>query len=168
MSRKTVIVWDLDGTLADGKHRLHLLPTKDHNKTEAWRPFNLASCDDAPIWDNIELLRAQATVGFHIVILTGRSDEAMQMTKEWLARYYVPYNRLIMRGQDDNRTDIEFKGDRLRQIGLHNILCAFDDLEHVVKSFRKLGITCHQVTHYEDHEKHAHVKSQEENERDSK
>lgn len=160
---KRVIVWDPDGTLACGKHRLHLLPTKDYDKTESWEAFNMASADDAPIMDNIELLRSQHMVGYHIVILTGRADCAMQVTKDWLNRHWVPYHRLVMRPQDDNRKDIEFKTERLRAIGLGNVLCAFDDLEHVVKHIRSLGITCHQVTHYEEHERHAHLKSHEEN-----
>nr|UWD77036.1 MAG: acid phosphatase [Bacteriophage sp.] len=161
MNRKTVIVWDLDGTLRDGRHRLHLLPTGDYSNPDSWLPFNMACGGDSPIWDNIELLRSQAMAGYHIVLLTFCDDRAMQQTKEWLARHYIPYNRLIMRDIDGG-TDVDFKEQRLRSIGVNNILCMFDDSEHVVKHVRRMGITCHQVTHYEESEKHAHLKSSEE------
>lgn len=162
MTNKRVIVWDLDGTLACGKHRLHLLPTKDYDVPSSWDSFNLACVDDAPIQDNIDLLRSQFACGFHIVILTGRSDVAAQQTKDWLRKHMVPYGRLIMRGYDDSNTDVTFKEARLRAIGPQNILCAFDDLEHVAKHMRGMGITCHLVTHYDTDARTAAHKPREE------
>lgn len=147
---KKIIVWDLDGTLACGKHRLHLLPKpEDANVTSGWLRFNMAAGGDSPIEDNIKLMLTNAVAGYHTVILTGRSDDAMEITLDWLRKYEVPYTSLIMRPKDDHRKDIEFKEEKLREIGLDRILCCFDDLEHVVKHIRSLGVTCHQVTHYE-------------------
>lgn len=149
---KNIIVWDLDGTLACGKHRLPLLPKpEDAGVTSGWLRFNMAAGDDAPIEDNIKLVRSLYYSGHKIVILTGRSDDALVLTLDWLEQYEVPYNYLIMRPKYDNRKDIEFKEERLREIGLDNILCCFDDLEHVVRHVRSLGVTCHQVTHYDNH-----------------
>ncbi len=37
---KGIVIVDLDGTLSDGMHRLHLLPTKDLHLTESWSEFN--------------------------------------------------------------------------------------------------------------------------------
>ena len=157
---KNIIVWDLDGTLACGKHRLHLLPKpEDADVTSGWLQFNMAAGDDAPINDNIQLVQSLFRAGYKIVILTGRSDDAMVLTLDWLGQHEVPYNNLIMRPKSDHRKDIEFKEDRLRKVGLDNILCCFDDLEHVVKHIRSLGVTCHQVTHYEtDHQGHVVTK----------
>lgn len=145
---KTVI-FDLDGTLADGRHRLHLLPTKDYDKTESWAEFNLAAVDDLPFHDNIALCNA---LGYHykIVILTGRSDVARQVTLDWLWKHGVAFNELVMRKQSDNRKDTIIKEEYLRSIGLENILCCFDDLPHVAYHLRSLGLTCHLVTHYEE------------------
>lgn len=159
---KNVIIWDLDGTLSDGTHRIHLLPTKDYGNTKSWEAFNLASGDDTPFQDNIDLMNSLRYCGFDIVILTGRSDIAREITEKWLDDHGCHYDALIMRPFDDHRRDIDFKREELEAIGIDNILCAFDDAEHVVKFMRSLGITCHQVTHYEI--KHAHVKSHEENE----
>lgn len=147
---KTVI-FDLDGTLADGRHRLHLLPTKDYDKTESWTEFNLAAAGDLPFWDNIELCNLFALSGdYNVVILTGRSDVSRDITTEWLFHHGVRYNSLVMRSQSDNRKDTVIKEEYLRSIGLENILCCFDDLPHVAYHLRSLGLTCHLVTHYEE------------------
>ncbi len=41
--KERYVIVDFDGTLSDGKHRLHLLPTKDLHLTESWSEFNSAS-----------------------------------------------------------------------------------------------------------------------------
>ena len=144
------VIWDLDGTLADGRHRLHLLPTKDYDKTESWTEFNLAAVDDLPFWDNIELCNSLAECCYRVIILTGRSDVARQVTLDWLNKYGVFFDELVMRSQSDNRKDTVIKEEYLRSIGLENILCCFDDLPHVAYHLRSLGLTCHLVTHYEE------------------
>lgn len=146
---KNIVVFDLDGTLADGRHRLHLLPNKDDaHKDAAWNRFNLACVDDVPLRDNILLLRALLPK-FSIVILSGRGEVAMEHTSKWLDYYNVDYDELIMRPIGDCRKDVDFKEAELRKLGLDNILCCFDDLEHVAKHIRSLGVTCHLVTHYD-------------------
>lgn len=144
------VIWDLDGTLADGRHRLHLLPTKDYDKTESWTEFNLAAVDDLPFRDNIELCNSLWEAGYHIVILTGRSDIAREVTEYWLDEFCVGYDELVMRKQSDNRKDTVIKEEYLHSIGLENILCCFDDLPHIAYHLRSLGLTCHLVTHYEE------------------
>lgn len=146
---KNIVIWDLDGTLADGRHRLHLLPTKDYDKTESWTEFNLASVDDTPFQDNIQLCNAMGHGRYYTIILTGRSDVARTVTETWLKKQGVFYNELVMRSQSDNRKDTVIKEEFLRSIGLENILCCFDDLPHVAYHLRSLGLTCHLVTHYD-------------------
>lgn len=146
---KQIVIFDLDGTLADGRHRLHLLPTKDYHLTESWTEFNLAAMDDAPIKDNIQLCNALHR-HYYIIILTGRSDVARDITARWLQLHGVQYSELIMRSQSDNRKDVAIKEEYLRHIGLDKILCCFDDLPHVAYHMRGLGLTCHLVTHYEE------------------
>lgn len=151
---KDTYIFDLDGTLSDGRHRLHLLPAKeDAHKTHAWDAFNLAAGDDTPILDNIRLMNELYQFGKKIIILTGRSDVAKSITEKWLWEHGCNYNWLIMRPATDHRRDIEFKEDALTKIGLHKIVACFDDLEHVAKHMRKMGLTCHLVTHY-DTDKH--------------
>lgn len=147
---KDTYCFDLDGTLSDGRHRLHLLPSKDiANRTDSWDAFNLAAGDDMPILDNIRLMNELYQFGKRIIILTGRSDVAKHLTIKWLWEHGCNYNDIIMRPASDHRRDIEFKEEKLKEIGLERIVACFDDLEHVAKHIRKLGVTCHLVTHYD-------------------
>lgn len=149
---KNVIVFDLDGTLRDGTHRLHLLPTENLDRTESWNEFNLACGDDTPIADNIALLDMLCGSDTEnlILILTSCCDVARQITLDWLLDNHIYFDGLIMRPADDHRSDTEFKEAKLREIGLENIVCCFDDNPRVVRHIRSLGLTCHEVRHYEN------------------
>lgn len=154
---KPIVVCDLDGTLSDGTHRLHLLPTEDLHLTESWSEFNKAAFGDSPIKSTVAVVNGLWMSGFAIVILTGRSDEVMADTFKWLNENGVKYDTLIMRRKEDNRKDTIIKEEVLRAIGLENIVCAFDDSPNVVKHFRSLGITTYQVTEYD--KPHNHIQS---------
>lgn len=147
-SRKNIIVFDLDGTLANGKHRNHLVPKPDAaHETYAWDEHNLASVYDTPIQDTIDLCNVLEQT-HRIVILTGRCEVAREITEEWLRHHRVAYDNLIMRGRDDHRPDTLYKEEELLQLGLDNILCCYDDLEHVATHMRGLGLTCYLVNKY--------------------
>ena len=72
---RNICIFDLDGTLSDGTHRLHLLPKKDLHLTESWSEFNGASIGDSPIQSTIDVANALYRSGMTVIILTGRSDE---------------------------------------------------------------------------------------------
>lgn len=145
---KTVI-FDLDGTLADGKHRLHLLPTVDLHLTDSWNEFNRASKDDPPFQDTIDVCNIMARAGLRVIILTGRSDIVRAETEVWLERNSVLYSELVMRSHSDNRKDIIIKEEFLRnQVGLENIVAAWDDSPAVIEHLRRLGITTYAVCDY--------------------
>lgn len=152
-NRPGLYIWDLDGTLSDGRHRLHLLPKPDEaHRTEAWDAFSMAAFGDLPLSDNISLCNELAAAGYRILILTGRSDVSQDITMKWLKLHGVKYHEIIMRSKDDHRKDIEFKGQILEALLNQypfRIHAAFDDLEHVCKFIRSLGITCYQVAHYD-------------------
>lgn len=157
ITSKPIVIVDLDGTLSDGSHRLHLLPTENLHLTESWSEFNRAAAGDSPIKSTIAVINGLWVSGFAIVILTGRSDEVRYETCKWLNENGVKFDEIIMRRQEDNRKDTVIKEEALRAIGLDNIVCAFDDSPNVVKHFRRLGITTYQVTEYD--KPHAHIQS---------
>ena len=108
---RNICIFDLDGTLSNGNHRLHLLPKKDLHLTESWTAFNMAAGGDAPITDTIRVMRAMRTAGFIVIILTGRSDEAREITEKWLVQNGAShYDLLIMRSASAARKDTVLKG----------------------------------------------------------
>lgn len=153
-------IFDLDGTLADGKHRLHLLPTVDLHLTDSWNEFNRASKDDSPIHSTIEVCNIMARAGLRVIILTGRSDIVRAETEAWLERNSVLYSELVMRSHSDNRKDIIIKEEFLRnKVGLENIVAAWDDSPAVIEHFRRLGITTYAVCDYGAAEHRTDLKS---------
>lgn len=156
---KNICIFDLDGTLSNGNHRLHLLPKKDLHLTESWTAFNMAASGDAPITDTIRVMEAMRAAGFIVIILTGRSDEAREITEKWLVQNGAShYDLLIMRSASDNRKDTVIKEEVLRKIGIERIVAAWDDSPTVIAHFRSLGITTYQVCDYGEN-LHDHLKS---------
>lgn len=156
--KQKVIIVDYDGTLSDGKHRLHLLPTKDLHLTESWSEFNSAAKYDKPIIDTIAVINAMYEAGYAVIILTGRSDEVRSESIYWLQKYGVSFDWLIMRRAEDNRKDTVIKEEVLRAIGLENIVACWDDSPNVIAHLRGLGLTVYQVIDYGD-QLHDHLKS---------
>lgn len=146
---KGVVIVDLDGTLACGKHRLHLLPKSDLHLTESWVEFNSACVHDDAISDTIGVVDNLQASNI-IIILTGRSDHAESETIHWLADNNVKYDYLVMRSRFDNRKDTTIKEEFIMQVGIENILCAFDDSPNVIGHLRGMGITTYAVTSYQD------------------
>lgn len=149
-NNKPVYCFDYDGTLSNGSHRLHRLPTKDLHLTDSWSEFNRLSIHDEPIESTIQVMNSLFDSGAFIIILTGRSDEVCEISTQWLHDAGAKYNVMVMRQADDNRKDTIIKEEFLRYIGLHRITAAFDDSPSVIAHFRSLGITTYQVCDYGD------------------
>lgn len=145
-----VYCFDYDGTLSDGSHRLHKLPTKDLHLTESWADFNRMSEYDEPIESTIQVMNSLYDSGAYIIILTGRSDDVCDVSTQWLHDAGAKYNVMIMRQESDNRKDTIIKEEFLRYIGLHRITAAWDDSPNVVAHLRSIGITTYQVCDYGD------------------
>lgn len=154
-----VFIFDYDGTLSDGGHRLAYLPTENLHLTESWSEFNRLSQFDAPFEDTIQVMKACHQIGL-VIILTGRSDEVQVISQNWLTDNGADcYDFLVMRSASDNRKDTVIKEEFLRSIGLERIIAAWDDSPKVIEHFRSLGITTYQVCDYGEKANHAHLQS---------
>jgi len=141
-------VFDIDGTLADCSHRIHLI----NSEKKDWRAFFATVSDDKPIEHMIELAkRLWATAP--LVFVSGRSDECQNDTSLWLEQQgfgFVKQSKpryLYMRRAGDHRPDHLIKSeilDELLRDGFQPIM-AFDDRNQVVKMWRERGIPCAQV-----------------------
>lgn len=157
MQLKDTVVVDLDGTLADGRWRLHLMPPPEkRHLDEAWAEFNLAGIDDPAFQDTVDIVNALALT-YRIIIVTGRGAIAREVTEDWLEQTGVVYDKLIMREIGDCRQDTEVKRSALEDIGLDNIVCAFDDLPHICDFMRDLGLTVYEVTRYPEDNEYVHA-----------
>jgi hypothetical protein len=153
-----VFIFDYDGTLSDGTHRLHALPTENLHLTESWEEFNRLSAFDEPFECTIAVMNSLYNSGGFVIVLTGRSDSVVEESTQWLHDAGAKYHVMVMRGRDDNRKDTVIKEEFLRYIGIERITAAWDDSPKVIEHFRSLGITTYQVCDYGD-KTHAHLQS---------
>ena len=152
------IVFDLDGTLADGKHREHHLAKSPKD----WDAYFEACDGDTPIRHVVQVFLALTGDGHYVEVWSGRSegkdDSLRHKTLKWLldecgilgtleGPHGRGFARLLMRSHGDRRPDVELKREWLNDARATD--CApdlvFDDRDSVVAMWRAEGIPCFQV-----------------------
>ena len=81
---------------------------------------------------------------YDLQILTGRNEAFRKVTETWLTWNEIPFNRVLMRADKDNRPDNIIKGEILAQLLSEgrDIAFAIDDRQQVVDMWRANGVTC--------------------------
>jgi hypothetical protein len=133
------VIFDIDGVLADGEHRLHLI----HRPDPDWEEFFRAAQDDPPFPAMVRLNHAvAATTG--IALITGRPERIRTLTERWLRRHGIEWNVLLMRGNDDRRPDTITKREAHDRLGIYGYrpFLAIEDRPSVVAMWRMLGLSC--------------------------
>lgn len=141
------IIMDIDGTLADGAHRVHLLPEGEARKSaEAWQAWYDAGAGDKLNGEIAELNNAMAD-SCQVIIITGRQESHRKLTQDWLTRHGIHWDELLMRESGDHRDDWVVKRELLQRLRANgfNILFAVEDRKQVVKMWREEGVRCLQV-----------------------
>jgi len=132
-TRKDVIC-DIDGTLCDITQRLNFVKDSD---SKNWKAFFADIPNDKPREDVIARVR-ELSKEFNIVLVSGRPDDYKKETIEWLAKYNVPYETLMMRQGGDRRDDDIVKKEILDKLlekdQVHMII---DDRPRVLRVWRE-------------------------------
>lgn len=140
------IIWDIDGTLANGDHRIHLI----RQEPKRWDEYFSLCDDDKPISHMIDILRSLER-DFIPVFATGRPERTRTETTWWLVSHGAATGRyplrLYMRADGDHRNDDELKIEMLAKIRADgfNPVMVFEDRARVVKAWRAAGMPCAQV-----------------------
>jgi phosphoglycolate phosphatase-like HAD superfamily hydrolase len=131
----TLAVFDVDGVVADVRHRLHYLNRQPKN----WGRFFAAAHRDPPLRDGIDLAREYAKD--HVLVwLTGRPEHLRDVTVDWLARQDLPTELLFMRPSGDRRPARDFKATQLTRLAREGeIAVVVDDDPEVVARLRERG-----------------------------
>ncbi len=158
-----MIIFDLDGTLADCEHRRHFVePSKDLHYLKSddqgnyshiltgrkWRPDWQAfyeACDkDTPIRPVIEGLWSLKDYDHHIEIWSGRCESVRQKTIDWLKSnvdHGVDWDSILrMRPVGDSKPDDVLKERWLNDHiagGGKPIQMVFDDRPKVIRMWRR-------------------------------
>lgn len=164
-------IFDLDGTLADLKHRRHFVEypkvacencLHDHSERRCqlcgtkhpfkpnWDAFHAACVDDTPIQPVINLLQDLRAANNDIWIWSGRMDTVEHQTRNWLyaAIGLLWANKLKMRSAGDFTPDDQLKESWLHAMSAEDrarLAMTFDDRDRVVNMWRRNGVVCAQV-----------------------
>lgn len=135
-------IFDIDGTLADGTHRLHHI----QKTPKDWTAFFAECGEDKPINHMLDLAW-QLQNHAKIVYVSGRSEECRNQTIQWLAVNKAPHGPVYMRKAEDHQDDDKLKIEMLADIRAdgYEPIMAFDDRNRVVRAWRDAGIPCLQV-----------------------
>lgn len=142
---KNIVIFDLDGTLANIEHRLHHIQS-DPLKAN-WDAFYEACDQDKPIQEMIEIMLALDSVGCFIWVVSGRSEAVRDKTLQWLRRHAIQPEFLLMRPANDYTPDDELKERWIKEgkIILADVMCVFEDRARVVEMWRRYGLRVLQV-----------------------
>jgi hypothetical protein len=140
-----LVVFDIDGTLANIEHRLDYVRSKPKN----WKAFDAGIPNDKVNEPVAAIFRTFLTrVGLgnavDIVLASGRNERSRQATEDWLYENgLIGYQKLYMRKADDFRGDDivkqEILADIVRDFGRKPDM-VFDDRPRVVRMWRRNGI----------------------------
>jgi len=137
-----IVIFDLDGTLANINHRLHFI----EKKRKDWDGFSKACPADLPKEGVIQTAKALHQLGHPLWVLSGRSRLVEKETIIWLKKYHISYDQLIMRPINNFTPDYALKREWISAYNLKpRTLCVYDDRQSVVDMWRKEGFECFQV-----------------------
>ena len=126
---------DIDGVLADVRHRLHHLQPSPKD----WDAFFAAAPDDAPLAEGVRVVRELARV-CDLVYLSGRPARCRADTVAWFERHGLPPGDLVLRPPGDFRPARLVKVEILDRLSQHRkVTVLVDDDPQVCEAARRAG-----------------------------
>lgn len=145
--RPGLVVFDLDGVLADTRHRLHLVA----GRPKDWDGFFAAATTDPPLAEGVAAVRDALRSGHDVAYLTGRPARCRADTEHWLREQGLPDSPIHMRRDGDHRPARLTKLELLRRLATtHDIVELVDDDAAVVQAVRAAGFAVRHATWMDD------------------
>ena len=142
-----VIIFDVDGTIADVEHRRHLVNGDKGFKAD-WTAFREATVDDTPVQWVCDIAKRHIAQGDEVAFFSARNESEREITEKQISEWIGDgHNGVFLRPNGDYRPDEVFKSelaDRFEKIGGH-IDLVYDDRNKVVDMWRQRGTTVVQV-----------------------
>ena len=125
------VVFDLDDTLTDTRHRAHLIPD--------WLAFYEQCINDPPLWNTLKILELLMTHGHKVEVWTGRCESVRGLTEEWFQRYIQMVPVLKMRPADYRGSNEHLKEMWINQAVKNNYVpnLVFEDRPDIAHMYRK-------------------------------
>lgn len=138
-SKTKAVIFDIDGTLAEGTNR---------------GPFEFDKVDADDIIDDVaQMFRAYRECGYKMIVVSGRQDSCKEKTLNWLERNNLSPDFLLMRKTGDLRKDSVVKSEIFfNNIAPYfNVTMVVDDRPQVTREWELIGLTVARVANqYEE------------------
>ena len=135
---KPIVLVDIDGTLADVRHRLHHISGE---RKKNWKAFFAGMDRDRPIASTVAWVQSLAQV-HDIIMITGRPEAYRARTLAWLKKHEIPFADVFMRRDGDHRPDYEIKKEALQRWPKERIKLVIEDRPPVCDMWLQQGIRC--------------------------
>jgi phosphoglycolate phosphatase-like HAD superfamily hydrolase len=125
-------VFDIDGVVADVRHRLR------HLERGSWRRFFAAAGDD-PLLEPGARLAADLAREHDVVWVTGRPEWLREVTADWLRSHDLPGVELYLRPVGDYRPAARYKLEVFERLRARGVAAVVDDDDEVVQAALRAG-----------------------------
>jgi len=140
------VIIDIDNTLSIANDRFKLAE-KPNGKID-WDIAHTADnlIKDEPNLPMVELAKNYKQNGFEVIILTGRPESTKKVTKEWLKKYDIEYDQLIMRSWGDNFLKAPIYKKKMYETHIkEEVFCVYDDDQRIIDMWIELAIPAFKV-----------------------
>jgi hypothetical protein len=132
---RPLAVIDLDGVVADVRHRLAYLERRPRD----WEAFFAGIPDDPLLPEGLAVVQ-RLEPDHEVVYLTGRPERTRAATQAWLDAHRLPHGQLIMRADGDRRPARVAKPGLLRRLAQgRSVAVVVDDDPQVCAALRRAG-----------------------------
>jgi hypothetical protein len=139
---RPLAVLDIDGVLADVRHRLHHL----RRRPKDWDAFFAAAPDDPPLAEGLAVV-SHLAAAHDLLYLSGRPARCRADTLTWLRAYGLPDAPLHLRDEHDRRPARLLKVDLLRRLSRDRTVAVLvDDDPAVCAAAERAGFTVFRAT----------------------
>lgn len=151
-----IYIFDIDGTVADNRHRLHHITGSGKKNWDAFFDPEAMAQDKPfePVW---ELMTSLVLTGNRLIFLTSRVERLRGSTRQWLTDINCPVRSVLaahwldkrnhgldiyMRRNGDHRPSHEVKRELLADVRANGLspVMAFDDRKSDLEMFRSEGL----------------------------
>lgn len=130
--RPAAVVLDLDGVLADTRHRMHFITGR-----KDWDGFFAAAVRDPAHPEGLAVAASAVEQGRVLVYLSGRPERTRSDTEQWLRRHGAPEAEVLLRPEGDRRPARVVKLAALRRLSRrYRLEVLVDDDPDVVRAVR--------------------------------
>jgi len=142
---KDIVVFDIDGTLADIEHRLKYIKGEKQDWTKFYEE---AKNDKLNVWCE-QLMACFYMDNYKVYLVSGRPVMEFEATRKWLKKHDVAFDKLFLLRTDTRKQDTELKREWLQEYK-DRILFVVDDRQRVVDMYREEGTVCLQCQSWEE------------------